>query len=151
MAPDGAMLFLHRTAGCKLDPNLEYPPNYRPVDFVSPPLTPRQAAHVHIAGEMGIEKFDTERAQLCPHPVGLNLTGMADNCGMLSRLNPEGRGIIYDDVSKFFPVPLFDVTLFPQLQELLEASMLAFRYIQYEYRSERILFVEPSQSREIVA
>ena len=151
MAPDGTMLFLHRTAGSKLDPNMDYPLGYSPIDFVTPPLTPRQAAHVHIAGAMELKKFDSERPQLCPNPRGLNLTSMAGQCGMLSRLNPEGRGVVYDEVSKFFPVPLFDITSFPQMQELLEASMMAFRYIQYEYRRKRIIFGEPKPSVVAVA
>lgn len=143
LAPDGTLLFLHRTAGCKLDPYMEYPLGYSPIDFLTPPLTPRQAAHVHIAGVMEAKKFDAERPSLCPAAKGMNLTGMAADCDMLSRLNPEGRGIIYDDVSKFFPIPLFSSAEFPQLQALLQASMAAFRYIQHEFRLKHVLLGEP--------
>jgi len=75
-APDGTMLFLHRTAGSKMDPFMEYPPGYAPLGYVTPPLTPRQAAHVHIAGAMVVSKFDAERPRLCAVPNGLNLTGI---------------------------------------------------------------------------
>ncbi len=149
LAPDGTMLFLHRTAGCKLDPHMEYPFSYSPIDFLTPPLTPRQAAHVHIAGAMDAKKFDPERPLLCPAARGMNLTGLAADCSMLSRLNPEGRGIIYDDVSKFFPVPLFGSAQFPQLQALLQASMAAFRYVQHEFRRKQILLGEPDSGTAV--
>lgn len=146
MAPDGTMLFLHRTAGCKMDPYMEYPPGYKPIDFVTPPLTPRQAAHVHVAGVMYADKFDFERTLLCPPARGLNLTGAAGDCGMLAKLNPGGRGVVYEDVSKFFPIPLFDVAEFPRLQGMLDASMSAFRYVQHEFRRKQVLLGEAEPS-----
>lgn len=149
MAPDGTMLFLHRTAGSKMDPSMDYPPGYAPVGYVTPPLTPRQAAHVHIAGAMVLQKFDAERPRLCSVPDGLNLTGLAQGCGMLASPNPRGRGVVYGDVSRFFPVPLFEASEFPGLEGLLEASMQAFRHLQHQFRRGRIRLGQPPGMFEV--
>jgi len=65
-------------------------------------------------------------------------TGVAEGCGMLALRNPRGRGVLYKDVTKFFPVPLFEAGEFPELEGLLESSMEAFRHLQHQFRRGRV-------------
>ena len=142
MAPTGEMLFLHRTAGSKLDPSLEYPAGYMPAQFITPPLTPRQAAQVHITGEMFISKFDPEKTAACTAPDGLNLAAAAKECGML---DSAAKGLESISVSKSFPIPLFRVEDFAGLPFLLGSSMDAFRQVQQQFRTNQVLLGRPQQ------
>ena len=62
---------------------------------------------------------------------------------MLASKNPSGRGLVYKDVSRFFPVPLFEAEEFPGLEGLMEASMEAFRHLQHQYRRGRFRLGQP--------
>ncbi len=68
---------------------------------------------------------------------------------MLAFRNPSGRGLMYKDVSKFFPVPLFEAGEFPGLEGLLEASMEAFRHLQHEYRRGRVQLGQPALTESL--
>lgn len=130
MGPDGSMLFLHRTSDAKLNPELEYPEAYEPVQFITPPLSPRQAAQVHISGTMQLEKFNPERSEICEPTLGYNLTGTARTCGLLDTVSSE---IMPGDMSSFFPIPLFNLDEFPAIQVQLQSSMTVFRHLQQLY------------------
>lgn len=141
MSPTGLLLFLHRTAGSKLDPNLDYAADYRAVDFITPPLSPRQAAHIHTTGPMAVSKFDAAKLQSCTQQ-DLNLVDAVTECE-----GPRSiHGYVRARLSDSFPVPLFASSQFSGFQELIDESMAAFRRLQKRFRSRQILLGAPKES-----
>lgn len=141
MTSDGQMLFLHRTAGSKMDPYLYYPSIFQPVDYITTPLSPRQAAQVHIAGPMDISKFDATMAGSCT-ARGLNLREATDCCTKAKSASNTTHSF-----HGLAGIPLFATADFPGLPELLSKSVQAFRELQRQFQSKKLPLGSPIHQR----